>query len=146
MDTASFASLVTQVRAEHPKWLDLFEGWVATDEDIALANRTLRTQLPDDYVWFMQNHGGGAFGFVEILPVVAPEPGIDDLLRTNQEGYTPSDFIAIAPVGTGDWWGFTTEAGRCSRSVHFAYHDAPDIEPQHPDFLEFLARTALNPG
>ncbi|MFF7770385.1 SMI1/KNR4 family protein [Streptomyces massasporeus] len=146
MDTASFASLVTQVRAEHPKWLDLFEGWVATDEDIALANTTLGTQLPDDYVWFMQNYGGGAFGFVEILPIVAPEPGIDDLLRTNQEGYTPSDFIAIAPVGTGDWWGFTTEGVRCSRSVHFAYHDAPDIEPQHPDFLEFVARTALNPG
>lgn len=80
MDTASFASLVTQVRAEHPQWLDIFEGWVASDEDVALANTSLGTQLPDDYIWFMQHYGGGAFGFVEILPIVAPEPGVDDLL------------------------------------------------------------------
>lgn len=128
MDTASFASLVTQVRAEHPKWLDLFEYWVATDEGIALANTAPGTQLSDDYVWFMRRYKGGTFGFVEILPIVAPEPGIDDFLRINQEGYTPLYFIAIAPVGTGDWWGFTIEGGRCSRSAHFAYHNSPDIQ------------------
>ncbi|MDI6105896.1 hypothetical protein QLQ12_45730 [Actinoplanes sp. NEAU-A12] len=54
-------------------------------------------------------------------------------------------FLAIAPVGTGDHWGFPVIDGCCSEQVWFHFHDAGDDELVAQDFLEFVASRGLKP-
>jgi hypothetical protein len=53
------------------------------------------------------------------------------------------DLVAVAPVGTGDYWGFPVVDGRCLDEVWFHFHDAGDAELDASDFLEFVARRGL---
>lgn len=63
-----------------------------------------------------------------------------DICSINRHEYPDATFIAIAPVGTGDYWGFPVANGHCDDQVWFQYHDADNQEPVANDFLEFVAR------
>jgi hypothetical protein len=95
------------------KGLRLFDSWVATDEDLDRAEAELNVRLPAKYREFMRHFGGGEFLFV-------------DLLTVNRDESPAAGFVAVAPVGTGDWWGF--------------------VYPDSSDFLEFMASKGLRAG
>ncbi|BCJ47818.1 hypothetical protein GCM10010168_21770 [Actinoplanes ianthinogenes] len=69
----------------------------------------------------------------------------DDLRTINDREFPDRSFVAVAPVGTGDHWGFPVVDGRCSEQVWFHFHDADDDELVAQDFLEFVASHALKP-
>jgi hypothetical protein len=56
---------------------------------------------------------------------------------------SPLAFVAVAPVGTGDWWGFRVQDGVCAEAVDFWFHDDDVFEPAGSDFLEFLVQQGL---
>jgi hypothetical protein len=126
-----------------PEEFDPFESLAATDADLAVAEAELGVHLPEKYKEFMKRHGGGVFGFVELLPVKSPDQGKEDLLEVNASNLVPEEFIAIAPVGTGDWWGFSVVEGRCQDEVGFLDHEDGHVEPAAADTLEFLTRVGL---
>jgi hypothetical protein len=122
----------------------LIEGHTVTAQEIANIERQMAVVLPDKYKAFMMRYGGGAFGFVDLFPLL-PVSGCDDLHTLNDHEFPDRNFVAVAPVGTGDHWGFPVTDDRCHDQVWFRLHDAGDDELVAADFLEFVASRGLNP-
>jgi hypothetical protein len=151
MDLAEFDRLAESLRhrsalATATDGLPLIEGFTSTAQEITDVEQHLGVTLPDKYKSFMMRYGGGGFGFVELIPLTSPpSAGIQDLDSLNREEFPDRSFIAVAPVGTGDYWGFPVTHGRCHDQVWFHFHDADDPELDADDFLEFVARHGLQP-
>jgi antitoxin YobK len=128
-----------------PGGLRLFDCARASEQDLERVESELNIQLPWKYREFMKKYGGGQFLFVDLLPVITQDPGEEDLLGVNSNASWRDYFVAVAPVGTGDWWGFSLAAGICGDQVDFLYHDDENIEGYSPDFLEFLSKQGLQP-
>jgi hypothetical protein len=78
VDLAEFDALAEPLRrksaeAQARHGFALIDGHIATPEVIALVESHMGVVLPDKYRIFMTRYGGGRFGFVELLPVVAPD-------------------------------------------------------------------------
>jgi antitoxin YobK len=143
MEISDFEQLTAAAKSEHPQWFLVFNGLVARQVDVSNAEEQLGARLPTKYKWFMENYGGGAFAFTDILPVVMPDESGESVISVNAENTWSEPFIAVAPVGTGDWWGFLVKSGECSDEVHMHDHEDGTISLQADDFLEFAAKHSL---
>jgi antitoxin YobK len=151
MDFDEFEVRLRAVRARgsassYPEGFDPFDSWRATADDVQTVETRLDIRLPGQYRDFMSRYGGGTFLFLDLLPVVSPDGQSEDLLTVNGSSLRQSGFIAISPVGTGDWWGFPLMDGVCAAAVHFWYHDESRAEFFSEDFLSFLVRRGLSAG
>jgi hypothetical protein len=70
-------------------------------------------------------------------------PGCEDVVSVSQREDPTGSFVAVAPVGTGDYWGFPVINVRCSDQVRFHFHDAGQPELAANDFLTFVANRGL---
>jgi hypothetical protein len=148
MEFAEFQRLVDALLADHasrgyPATIRILDALLATDDDLSFVERQLDTRLPAEYKRVVKTYGAGMFGFVELLPVRAGSDGGYDVLVANTGHDTVSGFVAIAPVGSGDMWGFVARNGNCEEAVSIWFHDTGDIETDSSDFLEFLASRGL---
>ncbi|MBL7502374.1 SMI1/KNR4 family protein [Frankia sp. CNm7] len=137
---------VERVGRRYPPGFQLFDSWIATDADLAAVETVLRTRLPSKYKRFMQAFGGGVFSFVEILPARSPDARSEDLLSVNTGVFAVPNFVAVAPVGTGDWWGFVSEDGVCREQVSFLDHEDGAVQFDASDFYEFVSSRGLRVG
>lgn len=129
-----------------PEGFEVFEGRAASEEDVLAAEDALHVQLPDDYKEFMKRHGGGMSLFLDLLPISGSDGQEEDLLKVNLRDFAGVDFVAVAPVGTGDWWGFSVIDGRCAEQVYFWDHEDGRVQFEADSFLGFLAREGLRVG
>jgi len=67
-------------------------------------------------------------------------------LRCAKGEYAVPNFVAVAPVGTGDWWGFVSENGVCSEQVSFLDHEDGSVQFDSDDFYEFASEKGLRIG
>ena len=149
MDLTEFDVLAEGLRAKSAAsqsnyGFALIDGRVAGDDEIAYVERRMGVALPAGYKAFMRSYGGGMFGLVDLLPIVAePDGSEDDLLTVNDREFPDRTFVAVAPVGTGDYWAFPVADRRCRDEVCFCFHDGGEPEPVAADFLEFVASHGL---
>lgn len=149
MDSAEFEALAEPVRqrsatAVASYGFPLIEGRGATLDEVTDLEHQIGVVLPEQYKTFMMRYGGGTFGFVELFPITChPEDALQDLGSLNREEFPDRSFVAVAPVGTGDHWGFPLTDGRCHDEVWFHVHDGGATELDATDFLEFVARQRL---
>ncbi|WP_027346534.1 SMI1/KNR4 family protein [Hamadaea tsunoensis] len=146
MELAEFDVLADQMRQRSASLIasagfSLIDGRTAAMDQIRAAEDVLGAILPEKYTAFMTQYGGGRFGFVDLFSIAAGDP--DDICAINHAEFPDAMFIAIAPVGTGDHWGFPVTDGRCHDQVWFHFHDGGDPELVAADFLEFAARHGL---
>ncbi|MET9081132.1 SMI1/KNR4 family protein [Streptomyces sp. NPDC004237] len=146
MDFSEFAPHVDAAVARHqalglPDEMSPFEHLLASDEDLDRAERELGVRLPEQYKEFMKRYGGGAFASLDLLPVTPRDR--EDLLEVNETERFSVPFVAIAPVGTGDWWGFKVNEGACSTEVSFYFFEEGSLESESPDFLTFATKQGL---
>jgi antitoxin YobK len=105
----------------------LIEGQTATVDEVADVEQQLGVNLPEKDKAFMMRYGGGQFGFVDLFPIVTSSSGYgENPMSVNDRQFPERTFIAVAPVGTGDHWGFPVVDGRCRDEVWFTFHDAGD--------------------
>jgi hypothetical protein len=121
----------------------VFDHWRATEADLTRVERWLGVRLPGQYRRFLLRYGAGRFLFVELLPADEGRRWVETLLGANEAG---SGFVAVAPVGTGDYWGFVVHDGVCEDAVSFRYQEDGAVEPAARDFLEFAALEGLRVG
>ncbi|PYC63908.1 hypothetical protein C7C46_33070 [Streptomyces tateyamensis] len=145
MDFADFVALIDETRRLHPWWLAGFEPMRATEEDLDHVRRELSISLPADYLRFMSEIGGGAFGFMDIFPARSDSPQRDDVVAVNSQSWCPANFYAFAPVGTGDLWGFSRDGDEAIDGVFFLDHEDGSLTSEGMGFLDFLAANALRP-
>ncbi|ROO52906.1 SUKH superfamily protein [Micromonospora sp. Llam0] len=131
---------------QYPPGFQLFDSWTATEDDLAAVEAVLRTQLPSKYKRFMQIFGGGVFSFVELLPARSPDGRSEDLVSVNTGTFAVPNFVSVAPVGTGDWWGFVSEDGFCGEQVSFLDHETGAVQLDASDFYEFVSSKGLRAG
>jgi hypothetical protein len=81
------------------------------------------------------------FGFIDLLPVQSGDA--DDLLKVNTGEFAIPDFLAVAPVGSGDWWGFASRQSKCGDVVSLWDHETGDLHIDSDDFLVFVASRGL---
>ncbi|MGI5525836.1 SMI1/KNR4 family protein [Micromonospora sp. CA-259024] len=151
MEFEEFEAQVESFRTEragkqYPPGFQLFDSWTATDADLAEVEAELGTHLPSKYKRFMRVFGGGVFSFVELLPAKSPDGRSEDLLSVNTGIYAAPNFVAVAPVGTGDWWGFVSENGVCREQVSFLDHEEGSVQFDSADFYEFALTKGLRIG
>ncbi|MEU8578584.1 SMI1/KNR4 family protein [Streptomyces asoensis] len=151
MEFEEFQALLSTARAKRaglssPEGLEVFESRRASEAELLEVEEALRVQLPFAYREFLKRHGGGMFLFLDLLPVVASDDQEDDLRKVNVAEFKNGDFFAVAPVGTGDWWGFSVIEGRCADQVDFWGHEDGQVQFAAIGFLEFLAREGLRLG
>jgi antitoxin YobK len=143
LDFEEFDVLVEDARAVQagrglPGEIRFFDSWRASEADIERAESELTVRLPQKYKEFMRRYGGGMFLYVDLLPIVTPDGRTEDLLEVNGGEFDPAHFVAVAPVGTGDWWGFMVVNG-----IYMLFHDDGSATKFADDFLEFVARQGL---
>ncbi|MGW4088083.1 SMI1/KNR4 family protein [Streptomyces sp. NPDC004822] len=148
MEFEDFEVRLSAARAERggrslPEGFLLFDSQVASEADLLHVEQTLQIQLPEKYKEFMRRYGAGQFLFLDLLPAISVDEHEDDLLTVNEAGIPDRRFIAVAPVGTGDWWGFSVVDGVCRGRVDFIDHEDGSISFAFSDFLEFLAHKGL---
>ncbi|WP_431967288.1 SMI1/KNR4 family protein [Actinacidiphila sp. bgisy160] len=151
MDFAEFEEHLSTARAKRaalssPEGGDVFESRRASEAELSDAEVILGTSLPAEYKEFMQRYGGGMFLFLDLLPIAAHEGPDDDLLKVYEREFKYANFVPVAPVGTGDWWGFLSAEGRCSPEVYFRDHEDGRFHLEADSFLEFMARKGLRLG
>jgi antitoxin YobK len=118
VDFTEFDRLVEPMRARSAALqaeygFALIDARAASAQELLEAEEHLGATLPSQYKTFMMHYGGGQFGLIDLLPVT-PIRGDDDIVSVNQRENPAGSFVAIAPVGTGDYWGFPVTNGRCS--------------------------------
>ncbi|GAA1500271.1 hypothetical protein GCM10009827_005570 [Dactylosporangium maewongense] len=125
----------------------VFDHWRATEADLVRVQRRLGVRLPEQYRGFLLRYGAGRFLFVELLPADEGRRWVETLVGANEPvDEHGSGFVAVAPVGTGDYWGFVVRDGICEDAVSFRYHEDGAVEPAADDFLEFVAAEGLRVG
>ncbi|MEU8005849.1 SMI1/KNR4 family protein [Catellatospora sp. NPDC049111] len=146
MEFEQFDPLVEPLRARATKFDEeefrLIEARTASSDEVADAERALGATLPTQYKTFMARYGGGMFGFIDLLPVRAGRSrnDTDNIVSVSRAEFPVGSAVALAPVGTGDFWGFPVENGQCRGEVWFYYHDVGEPTRVAEDFLEFVAR------
>ncbi|MFF9865077.1 SMI1/KNR4 family protein [Streptomyces sp. NPDC013953] len=151
MEFEEFEAHLAAARAKRaglsgPEGFEVFECRTASEGELLRAEVALRAQLPAEYKEFMQRHGGGMFLFLDLLPVVGSSDQEDDLVKVNLREFDAASFVAVAPVGTGDWWGFSVIDGRCDDQVNFWDHEDGRVQFEAASFLDFLAHEGLRVG
>lgn len=142
MDRASFAELVKATRSVHPVWFDLPCDAKADAEAISRAQRRLGIQLPDDYVWFLGEYGGGDFAFARIY---SADEGSDLYLVDVQPDDGGAEMLAFSDNGCGDLYVFSVEDGVAADVVWFHDHETGERARDGDGFLDWVARHALRP-
>ncbi|SOB85317.1 SMI1/KNR4 family protein [Streptomyces sp. 1331.2] len=151
MEFEEFEAKLVAARAKRaglnsPEGFDVFEFRTASEDDLMVAEEALGARLPGEYKEFMKRYGGGMFLFLDLLPIASSDDQEDDLLKVNLREFLDADFIAVAPVGTGDWWGFSVIDGRCADQINFWDHEDGRVQFEAASFLDFLAHEGLRAG
>lgn len=94
-----------------PEGVRLFDYARASDQDLDRVEASLGVRLPQKYREFMKRYGGGQFLFIDLLLATSEDVQTEDLVSVNSNASWNSSFVAVAPVGTGDWWGFSVIEG-----------------------------------
>ncbi len=151
MEFAEFDQIVDDARAEEaamslPPPLKVVDLMPASSDALARAEQLLHVRLPDKYRTFMTRYGGGQLKFLDILPVEPFGRLRTGMISVNQAEFPDGSFVAVAPVGTGDWWGFRTTDGASEDAVYFRDHEDGHLEFVANDFLDFVALRGLHPA
>jgi SMI1-KNR4 cell-wall len=148
VDAEEFDAIFRAARSRHAATealpeIKIFDFWRTTEQDLASVEAILEARLPRDYREFMLRYGGGQFLFLDIYPVISPSPGRDGLVEANRHSWSDPTFVAVAPVGSGDQWGFSLIHGVCQDQVSFLDHEDGQRSEEASDFFEFVARRGL---
>ena len=151
VDFAEFDRLVQPLQARSAAMhalhgFALIDAITASAQELLDAEQCLGARLPSQYRTFMIRYGGGQFGSVDLLAIPPRMPGREDVASVSKREDPAGSFVAIAPVGTGDYWGFPVTNGQCRDQVWFRFHDAGEPELTANDFLTFVATHALAAG
>ena len=141
MTKTEFDSLVQERRRSRPLWFGLEQDEAATEDEVRRVEAGLGRVLPAQYREFLTTHGAGMFAFLKVLGV---KPGTSWELTTHRERL-PEDFLPVADLETGDYFGHRIVAGRCEAEVFVWNHETQSVEPtKYCCFYDLVAAVALN--
>ncbi len=127
-----------------PEDFSPFDLTPASEDEILAAEEALGLRLPAAYKQYMNQIGAGSLQYLDLLPLTLNDGEEDSLVSVNTGEFKIPGFVAISPVGTGDWWGFPVTDGMADDRVLFWDHEDGSFEQETADFFEFLDQKGLS--
>ena len=144
MNFEDFNELVQKVKSDHPIWFGIEPDEIPDDTTIRLAEEKLYTQLPDDYINFILEYGGGYFAFSNVFSL--QERSDFNLVYLNYKyDAVDSGYVLFSENNSGDIFGFKTVDGICEPKIHFYDHEIEIWqESQYCNLFDYLEKVALS--
>jgi hypothetical protein len=128
---------------QHERWLT--SPARVTEQELSAVESRLGVTFPEHFRQALLRFGAGDFHWITLL--TASLDSDDNLIVVNEDlrNRGVSNFVAVAPNGCGDFYGFRTETGACEPEVYFWDHETGSVEakPEAACVLEFLRDNAL---
>ncbi len=143
MNLEEFRVAVARAREEHPQWFGLPPDARPDDARIESQQQALGVRLPDEYVDFVREFGGGDFAFLAVYSM-DENSDVNVVVKNREPWLNRGDFVAVADNGAGDYYGFAVKDGRCSPQVLLLDHETGEMRAiGHADFFEFAQAEGL---
>lgn len=141
MDFHTFKSIVEKTKTEHTVLFALEHDAVPDMKDVLDFQQKYRIWLPEKYIQFLTNYGGGYFGYANIYSL---DP--DSYFYLGKHNKTVLDkLLFFADNECGDSYAFRIEDGKCDDAVAFYDHEKKKIcDTEFCDIFEYLIKTGLN--
>lgn len=145
MDFNEFSKIVDEKMVSNPIWFGLESDSKSTDDDITEIENSISIILPQEYKQFVKNYGGGYFAFTNVFS------GIRDsewyiVTQNIEAGFNEANsFIAVSDNGTGDFYGFEVNDGKCESKISFYDHEDNTVKTtQYSNLFDYLVKVGLN--
>lgn len=142
MDRISFPNKVRQMVEKKPRLFALESDAKADIEKIEDVEKYYDAILPDAYKDFVNQYGGGYFGFIVVYSCDCNGMFYikDNVLK---EWVAEKSFLPVVDFETGDFLGFEIKAGICQNTIALYSHEEDELHEIEMDFYEALLKFGL---
>lgn len=135
-----FKCIVDSCKCRNTLLFSLGQDVVCSTEQIKAVERILQIELPEKYLKFLQDFGGGYFGYANVYSL---DPRSQFYLLAHN--VVPiEEYIRIADNGCGDYYLLKVKNKKCFDQVFFFEHDTATIcDTDYVDILDYLVRVGL---
>lgn len=142
MDRHNFENMVREMMEKKPKLFALELDSKASIEMIEIVEEYYEIKLPDSYKYFVNQYGGGYFGFIVVYSCDCNGMFYikDNVLK---EWVLERSFLPVIDFETGDFLGFKIENGVCQNIVVLYLHEENELHTLEMDFYDALLKYAL---
>ena len=143
MDTLKFDEIVQEYETRNPFWFEGEREPIVTEHDLATFEKLALCILPENFRYFVMNHGTGDFAFVFVLSIRDGENSI--LEQCKYLGEQATKYLPVSDNGCGDYYAFRVEAGSCSNELFFLDHEQNYAASKsgYADFLDYVVEVGL---
>ena len=145
MNFEEFKKIVEEAKSKHPFWFDSESDPKADNDQIKQASEALGVNLPEDYIDFVKEYGGGYFAFTNIFSVYSNSDDWYIVERNFEYNLPENNFIAISDDEAGGYYGFRVKDGICDSSIAYWDHESHDpiMDRQYDNLFSFIAEIGL---
>lgn len=141
MDFETFEKVVRKVKTKRPLLFELEHDNIPTMKDVITFQEQYQIILPEKYIQFLLNFGGGYFGYAIIYSLDKNS----NFFIFNHNSAKTEDKLFMADNECGDYYAFLMECGKCSEEIVFYDHDSNAVQGvEFSDVFEYLIKIGLN--
>ena len=141
MDFETFYEITKITKAKKPFLFELGHDAIPTMEHIFTLQKQHQVILPEKYIQFISNFGGGYFGYANIYSLDKNSY----FYLANHNKKVLGKLLFIADNECGDYYAFCIKCGKCKDAIVFYNHDENTIcATEFSDIFEFLIKMGLN--
>lgn len=142
MERNIFNMKVKEIAEKKSKLFALDSDDIASAEMIAVVESYYNIKLPYNYKEFVQQYGGGYFGFTIVFSCDCN--GMFYIInKISVEWVRKRSFLPVIDLETGDYIGFKISDGICQSAVLLYAHEEDSFQNIGMDFYEALLKHGL---
>lgn len=140
MDFETFKKVIAKTKTEKPLLFELEHDNIPTMEEVITFQKQYQIVLPEKYIQFLLNFGGGYFGYANIYSLDKNS----DFFISNHNPVIVKDFLFVADNGCGDNYAFRIQGSKCNEEIVFCDHEDNSVhDTGFSDILEYLTKIGL---
>lgn len=142
MDFIRFQEVVNTYKKQKPILFQLEHDRILSEDELRRFEQEHHIKLPENYVRFLLEYGGGYFGYAAIF---SPDKTSQFYILHNQP---PSEqYLAVADNGCGDYYVVSMDNGACFEPILWYDHETKGvIKTDFSDVLVYLVKIGLKAG
>lgn len=141
MEFETFKEVVRTAKTETPLLFELEHDNIPTINDVIKFQEQYQIILPEKYIQFLLNFGGGYFGYAIIYSLDKNS----DFFIFNHNPSRVEDLLFMADNECGDYYAFRMEGDKCSEEIVLYDHDSNMIQGvRFSDIFEYLVKMGLH--
>lgn len=140
MDFEAFKKAIKKAKSKRTFAFELEHDNIPTMEEVITFQKQHQIVLPEKYIQFLLNFGGGYFGYANIYSLDKNS----DFFIFKRNSTVVKDLLFMADNGCGDYYAFRIEGGMCREEIVFYDHEDNTVQDtDFSDVLEYLVKIGL---